>query len=192
MSRPTSHLVWITSARILLVPAVMALILYRSELEAVAAALFTVAAATDFVDGYLARRWGATTLLGSFLDTTADKLLVTGTLIALVAVDRVSPWIALIIIGRELLIMALRGLVAGEGTFIAPSIWGKWKATVQFVAIGFVIARPELTIGPLLIDEWLMLLAAGITIMSGVEYLVRFAPAFSRRRPVPSDRGADR
>jgi hypothetical protein len=74
-----------------------------------AAVVFAVAASTDFVDGYLARRWAVTTKLGSFLDTTADKLLVSGALIALVDVRRASAWIAAIIVGRELLILGLRG-----------------------------------------------------------------------------------
>ena len=83
-----------------------------------------------------------TTTLGSFLDTTADKLLVTGVLIALVAVERVSPWIAAIIIGRELVILALRGMVAVDGEVMPPSIWGKLKTNVQFVAIPLAIMRP--------------------------------------------------
>jgi CDP-diacylglycerol--glycerol-3-phosphate 3-phosphatidyltransferase len=141
----------------------------------IAAALFVVAALTDFVDGKLARKWGAVTSLGAFLDTTADKLLVTGVLIALVADDRASIWVATIIIGRELMIMGLRGLIAADGTVMKPSIWGKLKANVQFVAITMAIIRWPVDIGPLLLDEWAMLIAAGITVMSGIEYLSRFS-----------------
>ena len=102
----------------------------------IAAVLFAIAAATDFFDGRLARRWKQTTTLGTFLDTTADKLLVSGVLMALVAVGRASAWIAFIIIGRELVIMGLRGVVsAADGTVVKPSIWGKLKANVQFLAI---------------------------------------------------------
>ena len=99
-----------TGVRILLAPVVMALVLHGSDTAA--AAVFFVAAATDWIDGRLARRWGVTTRLGAFLDTTADKLLVTTALVALVAVDRVSPWIALIIMGREFTILGLRAAVA--------------------------------------------------------------------------------
>ena len=117
-----------TSLRILLVPAVMALVLAGGEDTSgaypAAAALFFVAAVTDFFDGYLARRWGATSTLGSFLDTTADKLLVSCALVALVAVDRVSPWITAVIVGRELVILGLRGVVAAEGRVMPPSPWG--------------------------------------------------------------------
>ena len=96
---PRSVLSGLTYARIVAVPVVMALILAgpdRSSAYTAAAIVFVVAALTDFADGYLARRWEVSTKLGSFLDTTADKLLVTGALIALVDVDRASPWIAAI------------------------------------------------------------------------------------------------
>jgi CDP-diacylglycerol--glycerol-3-phosphate 3-phosphatidyltransferase len=143
--------------------------------------LFCIAAATDFVDGYLARRWGLTTKLGSFLDTTADKLLVTGVLIALVAVERASPWIAVIIIGRELVILGLRGVIAAEGTVMQPSTLGKLKTTVQFVAIALAILRPGDEIGGLYLDEWVMIAAAVITVWSAVDYLARFASSLSER-----------
>jgi len=168
----------LTYARIALVPVVMVLIERGDTTRyayGIAAGLFVVAALTDFVDGRLARKWGAVTSLGAFLDTTADKLLVTGVLIALVAVNRASIWVATIIIGRELMIMALRGLIAADGTVLKPSIWGKLKANVQFVAITLAIIRWSVDIGPLLLDEWAMLIAAGITVLSGIEYLSRFS-----------------
>src|ERR687885_168867 len=96
---------------------------------AVAAVLFAVAAITDFLDGYLARRWRVTTTLGSFLDTTADKLLVSGVLVALVDVDRASAWITVLIIARELVILGLRGAMASDGTVVQPSTVAKWKTT---------------------------------------------------------------
>ena len=121
-----------TGVRILLAPVVMALVLDGSDTAA--AAVFFVAAATDWIDGRLARRWGVTTRLGAFLDTTADKLLVTTALVALVAVDRASPWIALVIIGREFTILGLRAAVASGGAHLETSMLGKWKATIQFAA----------------------------------------------------------
>jgi CDP-diacylglycerol--glycerol-3-phosphate 3-phosphatidyltransferase len=167
----------ITYVRVVLVPVVMWLVLEEPIPHAfgVAAVLFAIAAATDFLDGYLARRWAATTILGSFLDTTADKLLVSGVLIALVAVGRASPWVAAIIIGRELVIMGLRGVVAADGTVMTPSIWGKLKANVQFVAIFLALLRPGSPIGPFYLDQWVMWAAAIVTILSAVEYLARFS-----------------
>jgi CDP-diacylglycerol---glycerol-3-phosphate 3-phosphatidyltransferase len=168
----------LTYARIALVPVVMILIARGDDMQyayGIAAVLFVVAALTDFADGKLARRWGAVTSLGAFLDTTADKLLVTGVLTALVAENRASIWVATIIIGRELMIMGLRGLIAAGGTVLKPSIWGKLKANVQFVAITLAIVRWSIDIGPLLLDEWAMLIAAAITVVSGIEYLSRFS-----------------
>src|SRR5919109_361842 len=165
-SPPASLLSVLTSARIAAVPVVMALILLGPDEDSaytVAAVVFAVAASTDYLDGFLARRWSMTTTLGSFLDTTADKLLVTGALIALVDVDRASAWIAIIIIGRELVILGLRGVVAAEGTVFPPSIWGKLKTNAQFIAIFLAILRLGKPVGPLHIDEWVMIAAAVIT-----------------------------
>jgi CDP-diacylglycerol--glycerol-3-phosphate 3-phosphatidyltransferase len=181
--RTARFLAFSTSLRILLTPIVMGLLLADGASPAtasdIAAALFCVAAATDWIDGRLARRWGVTTTLGSFLDTTADKLLVTGGLVALVAVDRASPWIAVLIIGRELVIMGLRGLIAAEGTVMSPSLLGKLKTTVQFFAIALAILRPGEPIAGLYIDEWFMLAAAAVTLASAVDYLVRARTALS-------------
>ena len=170
-----------TAVRIVLAPAIMGLLLLDGRvpgaLAVTALGLFCAAAATDWLDGRLARRWNVTTKFGSFLDTTADKLLVTGVLIALVAVERASPWIAVLIIGRELVILALRGVVAGEGTVMQPSLLGKLKTSIQFLAIALAIVRPGEPIGGLFLDEWVMLAAAAITVASAVDYLVRALPA---------------
>ncbi|CAN5347098.1 CDP-diacylglycerol--glycerol-3-phosphate 3-phosphatidyltransferase [soil metagenome] len=170
----------ITYTRMALVPVVMAFIL--AEAFVPAAALFVFAASTDWLDGFLARRWDTATTLGSFLDTTADKLLVSGALIALVAVERASPWVATIIVGRELLILGLRGAVAMmDGFAFKPSIWGKLKANAQFAAILLAILRYPARLGPLLLDEWAMLVAALITVISAIEYVVRFSSVFAPR-----------
>ena len=163
----------LTYFRILSVPVVMALVLAGSDTAAVI--VFTAAAATDWFDGRLARRWEVTTRLGSFLDTTADKLLVTGVLVALVAVDHASPWLAMVIIGRELVLLGLRAAVAAEGRHLEPSLLGKWKATVQFAAIALAIVRPDVIVGGEYLDEWAMLAAAVVTAWSGIDYLLRFA-----------------
>jgi CDP-diacylglycerol--glycerol-3-phosphate 3-phosphatidyltransferase len=170
-----------TCARIVMTPVVMALDLVGEDAELAAAVLFAIAAATDFWDGRLARRWGITTTLGSFLDTTADKLLVTGVLVALVETGRVSSWIAAVIIGRELVILGLRGAVAVDGALITPSIWGKLKTGVQFVAILLAILRPGAPLGGMYVDEWAMLAAAIITVLSAVDYLQRFLSALTGR-----------
>jgi CDP-diacylglycerol--glycerol-3-phosphate 3-phosphatidyltransferase len=186
-ARAAAFLKGITYLRIVLTPIVMALVLTGDRTDgayAIAGALFAIAAITDFIDGRLARRWKQTTTWGTFLDTTADKLLVSGVLIALVAVDRASTWIAFIIIGRELLIMGLRGAVtAADGTVVAPSIWGKLKANVQFLAIFLAIVRTSEPLGPLYPDQYAMIVAAAVTVGSAVEYVARFSGVLSRRRP---------
>ena len=183
--RAGAFLAFITYLRIALTPVVMAMVLVRDPapcVEPTAALLFAGAAATDFFDGRLARRWKKTSTFGSFLDTAADKLLVSGVVLALVEAGRVSAWIAFVIVGRELLIMGLRGAVsASDGIVVTPSMWGKWKATIQFVAITITIWRPEVRIGDWYLDQWLMALAAVITIVSAVQYLARFLSVLSGR-----------
>jgi CDP-diacylglycerol---glycerol-3-phosphate 3-phosphatidyltransferase len=171
-----------TALRIVLTPIVMGLVLLADgdSADVVAAVLFCIAAATDWIDGRLARRWGVTSKLGSFLDTTADKLLVSGVLIALLSVDRVSPWIAALIIGRELVVMGLRGLIAAEGEMMSPSMLGKLKTSIQFLAITLAILRPGDPVAGLYPDEWAMLVAAAITVWSAADYLARALPALSR------------
>jgi CDP-diacylglycerol--glycerol-3-phosphate 3-phosphatidyltransferase len=170
-----------SATRIVLTPVVMWLVLEHGEdAEVLATVLFCIAAATDWIDGRLARRWGVTSKLGSFLDTTADKLLVSGVLIALLSADRASAWIVAIIIGRELILMGLRGLIAAEGEVMAPSMLGKLKTSVQFLAIALAILRPGDPIGGLYLDEWAMLVAAAVTVASAVDYLVRAIPVLAR------------
>ncbi len=164
-------------SRIALIPVVMVLVLVDDidHRFGIAAAVFAVAAATDFFDGYLARRWDVTSTLGSFLDTVADKLLVTGTLLALVDVSRAWAWAAFLIIGRELAVMGLRGIAAMDGTKVPPSAWGKVKANLQFGALFFAIVRFDEPWGALFWDEWLMIAAVVATVVSGVQYFMRFA-----------------
>lgn len=167
----------LAATRIVLAPLVMLLIVQADRTATTvwwAAALFVVTAFTDFLDGYLARRWDATSILGGFLDSTADKLLVTGSLLALISVNRASIWVALIIIIREFIVVALRGLVAIGGNVIGPSVWGKVKANIQFVAISLAIVRWDVTAGGLFLDEWIMWLAAIVTVASGWGYVTAF------------------
>jgi CDP-diacylglycerol--glycerol-3-phosphate 3-phosphatidyltransferase len=179
--RATRLLVAATSLRIAIAPVVMALVLAGGDTaDAVAAGLFALAAATDFLDGYLARRWSVTSKLGSFLDTTADKLLVAVVLMALVAVDRASPWLAAAIVGREITILGLRGVAAADGTVFPPSPGGKAKAAAQFLAVLLAILRPGDKIGPAYLDQWAMILAAALTVVTGVDYLLRYSAALRR------------
>ncbi len=164
-----------TGVRVIASPVLLALLLSRSFTAA--AIVFVPAAATDWLDGRLARRWGVTTRFGSFLDTTADKLLVTTALFGLVSVHRASPWVALVIVARELAILGLRAAVEAAGVHFATSLLGKWKATVQFVAIALAILRPDLSLAGVWLDQWAMVIAAAVTAWSGADYLARCAAA---------------
>ena len=156
-------------------PVVMGLVL--DHFWTSAAIVFLVAASTDWLDGRLARRWNVSSRLGSFLDTTADKLLVTGALLALIAEGRASPWVSMVIIGRELGLLGLRAAMAAQGLHLEPSMLGKWKATTQFVALAFVMLRPDVVIAGAFLDQWLLAIAAAITVWSGVDYFIRFSSA---------------
>lgn len=164
-----------TGLRVVLAPVVMVLLLDGSDTAA--AILFVIAAATDWFDGRLARRWGVTTRLGAFLDTTADKLLISTALIALVSIHRASPWVALVMIGREFAILGLRAAVASGGRQFETSMFGKWKATVQFAALTLAMLRFDVVIAGAYLDQWAMVIAALVTAWSGFDYIQRFSAA---------------
>lgn len=167
--------------RIGLTPFVMAFVLLSEEIDhafGIAATLFVVAAVTDMADGYLARRWEITTTLGAFLDSVADKVLVVGSLVVLIEVGRAWSWAAFIIIGRELAVMGLRGVAALGRSKVPPSLWGKWKTVLQFWAIGLAMLRLSSEWGPLFLDEWLMLAAVAVTLISAWDYFRHYGSAF--------------
>jgi len=174
----------ITWLRVALTPVVMYLVLRGGDRDdAAAAALFAVAAVTDFIDGRLARRWKRTTQLGAFLDTTADKVLVSGVLIALVSVGLASAWVSFIIIAREIVVFGLKGVAsAAEGSVVPPSVLGKAKTNLQFLAIFVAIVHPDVVLWSHALDAWLMWAAAILTVWSGIDYVGRYAGAFSRVR----------
>lgn len=130
----------LTLARILLIPVFIILFVNPTPDQSLAAAIvFTVAAVTDMLDGYIARRTGQVTTLGKLLDPVADKLLVLSALILLMNVDRVSALVALLIIGREVAVTGIRAIAAGEGMIIPVETTGKYKMTLQVVAIILLI-----------------------------------------------------
>jgi len=108
--------------------------------ETFALAIFLAAAATDFLDGYLARRWRQVTTVGTLLDPIADKLLVSAALISLVDVHRVAAWMVILIIGREFAVSGLRSIASSSGYTIEASELGKTKMGAQVIAIALVIA----------------------------------------------------
>src|SRR4029453_1353438 len=167
----------ITLLRIALIPVLLWLLVAegRGERAAVLAAIvFLVASFTDFVDGYLGRRWQQTTVLGNFLDATADKLLVGGALLGLMVIDRVNVWVAFVVIAREVAVLGLRAIAAASNVVISPSIWGKLKFNVQVVGITLAILRPDVHLGSLWLDPGAMLAGALGMAPCAVDYFARF------------------
>lgn len=141
--------------------------------------VFAIAAMTDWLDGYLARRLNQTSAFGAFLDPVADKLMVAAALIVLVEFGRVGAIVSLIIIGREIAISALREWMAGEGqrSSVGVAMIGKVKTFVQMAAILFLLYWDDLDLGPLGIfstKDWghvLIVVAAILTLLSMAYYL---------------------
>ncbi len=130
----------ITLIRILLIPVFVILFITPTPDRSLSAAvIFVVAAVTDFLDGYIARRTGQVTKLGKLLDPIADKLLVLSALIVLVTLDRVSALVAILVIAREVAVTGIRAIAAGEGMIIAAETTGKYKMALQVVAITLLI-----------------------------------------------------
>jgi CDP-diacylglycerol--glycerol-3-phosphate 3-phosphatidyltransferase/cardiolipin synthase len=140
----------------------------------VATILFTTAAITDWLDGWLARRWNQTSAFGAFLDPVADKLMVAAALIILVQLARIDAIIALIIIGREITISALREWMAtiGQGRSVAVSAIGKVKTVSQMLAIPLLLYHDAIgAFQPHRWGTWLIYIAAVLTLVSMVWYL---------------------
>ena len=174
----------LTWARIVAIPLIVA-VFYWPGLSVplqnlVATVLFVVFAATDWADGYLARRLNQTSSFGAFLDPVADKILVCASLLVLVHLQRVDVLIALIIIGREIAISSLREWMAqiGASRSVAVHMLGKLKTTVQMVAIPFLLYDGRLleVVDTRLWGQWLIVAAAVLTIWSMVYYLRKALP----------------
>jgi len=180
-------------SRIVAGPVVAALILGpRGDAYLIAAVLFTLASVTDLLDGKLARYSQRVSPLGVFLDTTSDKVLVSLVLVALAVSGLAAAWIPLVIIGREFLISGLRSFAASSNRIISAHAWGKGKAAITMAAIPLLLAAADGRYGgvlaPLgdstfwhdaeLATSGLLILAAILTVISGVRYLVDALPLF--------------
>ena len=171
----------LTWARILAIPLLVAIFylpigLSEEERNLWSTVVFVLAALTDWVDGWLARKWNQTSGFGAFLDPVADKLMVCTALVALIEMGRLDPIIGLIIIGREITISALREWMAlvGARTHVAVNWLGKAKTIAQMVAIPFLLYHGALFSGRLNTQLWgqvLILIAAALTVISMVVYL---------------------
>jgi len=174
----------LTVARIAVVP-LMVWLLYTTptRLEAaLACVIFVVAMITDVIDGYLARKWGLTSVIGAFLDPLADKLMVATTMIMLVNLGWMPAWVAAVIICRELTITALRTVAISEGLVMPADTLGKFKTSFQSTALGFLLWHYPTTLWPnprFHVEVHsaglvLMYIALFFTLASATNYLVTF------------------
>ena len=170
----------LTLFRIFLVPLLVVVLLTKFYgREYVGLAIFLLAATTDFLDGFFARRYNRMTRLGALLDPIADKLLMSAAFISLVELGLARAWMIVIIIGREFAVSGLRSIAAQQGVTIAASPLGKGKMISQVVAISLLILGYQL--GEFLfigtIALWIVMLFA---LASGVDYFFRFSRAILR------------
>ena len=165
----------LTLIRIVLIPVFIVFVLADIPYgRLIAAAIFLLAAATDSLDGYIARKRHEVTNMGKLLDPLADKLLVTAALVTLVETGQVASWIAVLIIGREFLVTGLRGIAAAEGLVIAASIVAKWKTVAQIVALSLLLLEEYfLAFTGFAPGIWVLYLALLFTLYSGYDYLVK-------------------
>jgi CDP-diacylglycerol--glycerol-3-phosphate 3-phosphatidyltransferase len=177
----------LTVLRILLVPVlVVALLDETPNGDLLAAIVFAVASMTDAIDGYLARSRNAITNFGKLMDPVADKLLILAAMLALVSLDRVAAWVAMVIIAREFAVTATRMAAGAAGVVIASNWWGKTKTMVQVACVFFLIAIDG---SPAWLDA-LVYLTVAITVISGLDYffgLRRLMREAERRRKAAAD-----
>lgn len=183
----------LTLSRIAAVPIVVFLLLFESKQSCFwAAVVFTAAAITDWLDGYLARKWGIVTILGKFLDPLADKLIVMAALIMLIPLDRVPAWTVFVILARELIVSGIRSIASSEGIVIAASDLGKYKTIFQMIAIvglllhyryywffgvQFDFLYPSLHNAGIFIYY----ISLFLTVWSGGDYFIKFFKVFAKK-----------
>jgi CDP-diacylglycerol--glycerol-3-phosphate 3-phosphatidyltransferase len=169
----------LTLLRILLVPVlVAALVQEGGGGDKLAATVFVLASITDALDGWIARRQKSVSTFGKLMDPLADKLLVTAALVSLVSLDRLSAWVAMVIIAREFAVTGLRQLAMEHGEVIPASIWGKIKTVAQ-VAMVLVLILVENS--PAWVDA-LVWVTVAITVVSGADYFFGFRNLIQARQ----------
>lgn len=172
----------LTLLRIILIPVFVVFLLSQLPWgDWAAVVIFVVAALTDTVDGYVARKHNQITVFGQFLDPLADKLLIAAALITLVGQGRLPAWLAMIIITREFAVSGLRLFAWFNGKVIVASSLGKFKTVSQVIAIIFWILKPQYI--PTMVANIVMGIAVIITIVSGLDYYLKIKPGSDQQVP---------
>ena len=168
----------LTLFRIVVVPLIIVFVISSDRVRVlIAAVIFVTASLTDWLDGRLARRRNQVTRFGTLLDPVADKLLVAAALVALVQVDMIGAWVAMVIIGRELAVTGLRGVALSMGVVVPASSLGKLKTVSQYVAVTVLILErgvPREYVPFHLVSVGVLWVAVGLTVVSGADYFYRF------------------
>ncbi len=174
----------LTMIRILLVPLVVGLLYAQEETtDWIAAGIFIVASITDYFDGYIARRQHSVTVYGKLMDPLADKFLVVSSLIILQSIDRIHPFVVILLICRELAITGLRALASAERVIIPASVSAKWKTALQMIAIPMLMV-PTSLLGISTYHAGLLFLYFSllISLWSLKDYLVEFFRGLQQKR----------
>lgn len=177
----------ITLGRIALIPLFVYLAYEPGPWRSFFAALvFLVAALTDLLDGYLARRMNDVTALGKLLDPVADKLLMMAGLVMLVALSLAQAWVVIVILGREMAVTGLRAIAASEGVVMPADVWGKWKTVAQATAIVMLFLSWRFWIFDVgVIGTWVLWASMVLALISGGRYGVAYLRGMERHTPQP-------
>lgn len=167
---------WVTMSRIFLTPVILATLYPQSVLwNVMSAALFIIASATDGLDGYYARKYKVVSVFGQFMDPIADKILVTSILVMLAFLQKIDPYMVIIILARDTFIGGIRSVAAAEKIIIAAKPTGKWKTALQMIAI------PAVMIGEVWagipfdkIGYWALWVSVILSVVSGAEYYLGY------------------
>jgi CDP-diacylglycerol--glycerol-3-phosphate 3-phosphatidyltransferase len=181
----------ITMARIAMIPVILLFTYYESRANSfIAALLYAATSATDFLDGWVARRQGLITVIGKFMDPLADKLVVVSALIMLVHLGRVPAWVVIVIMAREFIVTGLRTIAMSEGIVIAASQEGKYKTSLQLAGISFLILHYSYPVDFLVrtveidsnrIGSLLLYLSLVLSVWSAIRYVALFLKAVYRK-----------
>ncbi|HUH65543.1 MAG TPA: CDP-diacylglycerol--glycerol-3-phosphate 3-phosphatidyltransferase [Syntrophales bacterium] len=166
----------VTLLRITVIPVLFFLLLAPGELGSlIIGGLFILAALTDLLDGYLARRYGAVTVMGQFLDPIADKLIVNTAMILMIPIGRISAWIVAVIIIRDFVVDGIRAISQSEGHIIQASRLGKRKTLCQVFAVSaLMIHYPLFGADAHAVGTVILYIALVMSLWSGVDYFIKF------------------